>query len=414
MKNQLIDQYRKVFDKYTENKLTSDDIILDTKIENFYKTQKPEKLLEIVAFLKDKSISPDSVALADELEKLLASGPIVVEPATVSNSSATILPPDIVSAPAKEIYAYPPGYAKVKAVDETLPIIETGEGKTTPAATSVSAVMPVLAPPPVIVRAPGTIFYIQPEEHVEEHELATLFPMMTDGEFETLKASIKIEQKIPIMMHKGVLMDGRTRLAACRSLGIPAKAIEWSGVGTIEELIIALNINHRTLSSSQRAAFAVKLVAENPAAEKVTARESDAVVNLRRRKLRSVDIAGERVNVSGSYVLAAKKISESNPELYKKLLSGDITITEAKKQSRTPKATPVQPEKILYSVGEAVARLLELIQEKDNPSLGEIAEHSPAAIRKAIEARLNPDTDKASAPGESIDDHAGDAPGFDF
>jgi hypothetical protein len=137
---------------------------------------------------------------------------------------------------------------------------------------------------------------------------------------------------------------------------------------------------------------------EEQAAARMNAGVSNPLLKLRQGQ-KSVDVAGKKVNVSGSYVLAAKKISESNPELYKKMLSGELTIPEAKKQIRPPRVTPVQTEKILYSVGEAVARLLELIPEKEKPSLVEIAEHSPTQIRKAIKEWLNPDTDKSIGTG---------------
>ncbi len=388
MKNQLIDQYRNVFDKYTENKLTSDDIILDTKIENFYKTKKPEKLLEIVAFLKDKSISPDSVALADELEKLLASEPIVAEPVPASNSSVAIAPPDKISAPAKAKYAFPPGYFEVKAVDEALPVIEAGEGTTKTAATTISAPIPVLARPPVIDRTPGAIFYIQPGDSVKEHELATMFPIAPESEFEAIKESIKIEQKIPVMMHKGVLIDGRTRLAACRSLGIPAKAIEWNGVGTIEELVLALNLNHRNISPSQRAAFGVRLL---PSLEQEAEKRKKAGTGDDSEKIhngRAVDIAGKKVGVNGRYIDDAKKIAGTSPDLYIKLMSGAVTIAQANKQIRAAEKDPAQPERKRFSVTDAVSKLLELIPKEMNDSLKRIAAESPAAVSKTILAHL--------------------------
>ena len=207
--------------------------------------------------------------------------------------------------------------------------------------------------------------------------------------------------------------DGRNRLKACRELGIKTMAVEYSGEKTAVQVITDLNIYRRHLTASQRAAYGLRLlpVLEHEAKERKKAGVADHSENI--RSGRAVDLAGAQVGVNGRYIEDARTVANSSPELLQRLISGEITIPEAKKQIRQAKATPVQPEQILFSVGEAVARLLELIPEKDNPSLVEIAEHSPTAIRKAIEARLNPDT--AEAPeSESIDARAGEAPVFNF
>ena len=387
MRLKNIDKYRAAFEKYNGTGYNADDHLLLKDAERFYNSKESAEVVKIIQYIRDNKKSKKLIDLADELEKLLASEPIVAEPVPASNSSVVIAPPDKISAPAKAKYAFPPGYFEVKAVDEALPVIEAGEESTKPTATSV-APMPVLTSPPVIDRTPDAIFYIQTGDSVKEHELATMFPMASESEFEAIKESIKIEQKIPVMMHKGVLIDGRTRLAACRSLGIPAKAIEWNGVGTIEELVLALNLNHRNISPSQRAAFGVRLLPslEQEAEKRKKAGTGDDSEKI--HKGRAVDIAGKKVGVNGRYIDDAKKIAGTSPDLYIKLMSGAVTIAQANKQIRAAEKDPALPERKRFSVTDAVSKLLELIPKEMNDSLKRIAAESPAAVSKTILAHL--------------------------
>ena len=404
MQNIIIAQYREIFDRYLEEDLTNDDLKLGRKVDYFFKLKKMDKITEIVAFLRDKSISPNSLALADELEIMMTDEPIA-EPTPVSNSSATIAPPDIISAPA-EISAYPPVQVAVKAVAEASPVPKIDNAKEFQQQELSTASVPL----PVS----DNVFFIDPNDEVKIHEFAASFPQIEGDEYEQFIASIKLGQQSPVIILKGELLDGRNRLKACRELGIKTMAVEYSGEKTAVQVITDLNIYRRHLTASQRAAYGLRLlpVLEHEAKERKKAGVADHSENI--RSGRAVDLAGAQVGVNGRYIEDARTVANSSPELLQRLISGEITIPEAKKQIRPAKATPVQPAKILFSVGEAVARLLELIPEKDNPSLVEIGEHSPTAIRKAIEARLNPDTAEAPEPGESNNASAEDAPVFDF
>ena len=402
MQNTIIAQYREIFDRYLEEDLTNDDLKLGRKVDYFFKLKKMDKITEIVAFLRDKSISPNSLALADELEIMMTDEPIA-EPAP-SDSAAIVI--DKKAVPTTIFCHPPPVQAAEKAVTEASPVPKRENAKE-PQQQELSTTSAPL-------QVSDNVFYIDPNGEVKIHEFAASFPQIEGDEYEQFKASIKLGQQSPVLIFKGELLDGRNRLKACRELGIKTMAVEYSGEKTAVQVITDLNIYRRHLTASQRAAYGLRLlpVLEHEAKERKKAGVADHSENI--RSGRAVDLAGAQVGVNGRYIEDARTVANSSPELLQRLISGEITIPEAKKQIRPAKATPVQTEKILYSVGEAVARLLELIPEKDNPSLVEIAEHSPTAIRKAIEVRLNPETDKASEPEESNDARAGEAPGFNF
>ncbi len=397
MKNQIIDQYHNVFDKYTENKLTSDDIILDTKIENFFKTQKPEKLLEIVAYLKDKSISPDSVALADELEKLLASEPIVAEPVPGSNSSVAIAPPNKISAPDKGIYAFPPEYAKVKAVAEALPEPKADKGveESQPHNTVATVQTPVQ----------DGIFYIEPTAEVQIHELAAIFPIMEGQEFEDFKISINAGQQFPIVMYENIVIDGRQRLKACQELGKKIMAVNWKGTGSVEEFIYASNVARRHLNAGQKAAFAVKIlpnIAEEAAQRKKAGKAIDHVEKIPQG--RSAYLAGEKLGVNGKYVIEAKKVSDTSEELFNKVLTGEVSLSQATREIKSQKGNTEKSEQIKYSVAEAIVRILNLVAEDAKDELNAIAAASPPVVYKTIQTRLNEEVSITSEDNEDTEE----------
>ena len=402
MQNTIIAQYREIFDRYLEEDLTNDDLKLGRKVDYCFKLKKMDKITEIVAFLRDKSISPNSLALADELEIMMTDEPIA-EPAP-SDSAAIVI--DKKAVPTTIFCPPPPAQAAEKAVTEASPVPKRDNAKEPQQQELSTASVPL----PVS----DNVFFIDPNDEVKIHEFAASFPQIEGDEYEQFIASIKLGQQSPVIILKGELLDGRNRLKACRELGIKTMAVEYSGEKTAVQVITDLNIYRRHLTASQRAAYGLRLlpVLEHEAKERKKAGVADHSENI--RSGRAVDLAGAQVGVNGRYIEDARTVANSSPELLQRLISGEITIPEAKKQIRPAKATPVQPAKILFSVGEAVARLLELIPEKDNPSLVEIGEHSPTAIRKAIEARLNPDTAEAPEPGESNDTIVRYSPGFDF
>ena len=105
----------------------------------------------------------------------------------------------------------------------------------------------------------GEVYQIDPATaEIELHELAAAFPRLEGEAYSLLKNSIAADgQQVPILMYGNILLDGRNRFNVCFELGIPARAVQWNGTGTPEELIIALNLHRRHLTASQRAALAV-------------------------------------------------------------------------------------------------------------------------------------------------------------
>lgn len=90
------------------------------------------------------------------------------------------------------------------------------------------------------------------------HPVASLFPLMEAEEFDELVESIEgYGQKLPIVVHEGVLLDGRNRLKACLKLGIPPLVEQYKPRPNVKigSWIITMNIHRRHLTPDQKIAI---------------------------------------------------------------------------------------------------------------------------------------------------------------
>ena len=230
---------------------------------------------------------------------------------------------------------------------------------------------------------------------LEFHDVADIFPMMDDRDFEALKENIETHGlKDPVILHQGKIVDGRNRYRACTELGIPVETRKWNGVGSLVEFVFAVNFHRRHLSSSQKAAVATEIEERlaKEAKEKQRAaggnhgnqytkdratsspRNSGANgstsaapsgVAVRERipeapAPRPRDKAAKMTGTNSRYVQDAKTIKSKSPELHKKILDGKITVPRAKRAlDRAEKRATLEakreaaPKSALWSVVNA-------------------------------------------------------------
>jgi ParB-like chromosome segregation protein Spo0J len=104
-------------------------------------------------------------------------------------------------------------------------------------------------------------------EQYKEHPIAAIFPMITEPEFDKLKADIKAHGfKEPGLLFEGKVLDGRNRYRASRELGIE---MNWAEVENSEPediaafdpvaYVLSQNLHRRHLKQSQRAMIAAKM-----------------------------------------------------------------------------------------------------------------------------------------------------------
>jgi len=213
----------------------------------------------------------------------------------------------------------------------------------------------------------------------EVHPVASIFPMMSEAEYQGLKQDIAENgQEEPIVVWQGQLIDGRNRLKACEELGIEPDWVELDEEADPVKYVISHNLHRRHLDESQRAMVGARLrkVFDDEAKERQGTR-TDIVENLpQSSKGRSRDKAGEAVAVSGKSVDAATKVlTQGSPELAEMVDRGEVKVSKAATLVKKVKSKEKQTE--IISKGPAA------IKEATKP---EVRRDPLEALKKQIQA----------------------------
>lgn len=101
----------------------------------------------------------------------------------------------------------------------------------------------------------------------EFHELAELFPSMTDEEFSDLKSSIEKNGLLqPIVLYERKILDGKNRYLACEDVGVKPTFTEYAGNDPLM-YVVAVNYERRHLTSDQKVAIAADIAQSRTEAE---------------------------------------------------------------------------------------------------------------------------------------------------
>ena len=122
-----------------------------------------------------------------------------------------------------------------------------------------------------IVVIPG-----EPARTLGVHPAAELFPLMKGTDFGLLVEDIDANGlREPILVYRGLILDGRNRLRACEIAGVEPRFVEWDGVGSPLALVLSRNLHRRHLNEGQRAIIAARAkgMFEDEAAERERAHQ---------------------------------------------------------------------------------------------------------------------------------------------
>ena len=153
------------------------------------------------------------------------------------------------------------------------------------------------------------------------HPLAEMFPAPRPEERAALVADIRANGvRTPVQVWNGAILDGRNRVLACRELDMQCPGVELSCAE--EELlprVLSLNLARRHLTSSQRAALAVKsgLVASAKVDGKLSAQARDELAR--------------QFGTNPSYISDADRLSRVDETWLCKILQGEVPIHEVVK-----------------------------------------------------------------------------------
>jgi len=189
------------------------------------------------------------------------------------------------------------------------------------------------------------------------HEIAGIFPLMSDDEFDGLVEDIRANGlRESVKLWQGKVIDGRNRYRACLMVGVKplVQHMEFADENQAIAYVLSENQHRRHLSSSQLAMVAgrVREVYERAAKE----RQVEAGKNHGRGKVvatspqpidsgKSRDTAGKSVGVSGKSVdRATKVIKQGAPELQEAVSEGRVPVAVAAKLADLPK--PIQRQAV--------------------------------------------------------------------
>ena len=146
----------------------------------------------------------------------------------------------------------------------------------------------------------------------EVHPVAAMFPEFPPEEYTSLRADIEANGvRFPVVVCGSWLVDGRTRLRACRDLDLEPPVQELDEGTDVVEWIVSANVRRRHLSTSQRAVLAAQLAD----GEGVTLDDAAASLSVSR-----MSVARAR---------AARGIESG--KLHAALLDGTVTVGDAYK-----------------------------------------------------------------------------------
>ncbi len=207
------------------------------------------------------------------------------------------------------------------------------------------------------------------------HKLAHLIPVMGESDRGRLKEDIRLNGvKESLWLYEGKIIEGRTRFGICLELGIKPDFKAFKGPGSPRAFVISMNVHRRHLSSSQIAAIGVDQYLEKfekEAKERLKtnmngANSKNSNMNIMHvKKVLQADkgrvcmLLADKLKTNQQYILDAKRIKENSPELFQKIISGELTISKAKSQ-----LSPKKKQKT-YKFEKEYKRLLKILVDKN-------------------------------------------------
>jgi len=204
---------------------------------------------------------------------------------------------------------------------------------------------------------------------MKAHPAADLFPMLDDARLTELAEDIKARGLLdPIVLHDGMILDGRNRDGACEKAGVAPRYVEWDGKGGSPVLfVLSRNLQRRDLTPSQRAVIGAaglemdeaegrarkaeagrsaapgkpadqeKHVAPGPhvsPGHESASSASQSSPGEKKRGPLSRDKAAAKVGASGRQVARAKRVKQADATLFEAVRLGERTLKSAEHEVR--------------------------------------------------------------------------------
>ena len=186
------------------------------------------------------------------------------------------------------------------------------------------------------------------------HPASNLFPMLGDAELWELAEDVSQRGLLePIVVHEGLILDGRNRWVACQRAGRAPRTRAWEGEGgSPTAYVISKNLRRRHLEPGQRAAIAAEALPLFEAeAKERQGRRTDLHQIVDGSPGQALEQAAEAFDTNRQYVSDAKRMRTEAPEVFARIKSGELSIPEAKRESSgfvLPEREHASPEERAY------------------------------------------------------------------
>lgn len=209
---------------------------------------------------------------------------------------------------------------------------------------------------------------------MQVHPAADAFPMLSDDELDELARDIAEHGQLePVITWRGMLIDGRNRLAACRRAGVEPVTVSREDLDEagVVRLIISLNVHRRHLTPSQRALVASSL------ANLTRGQTGDGGVT-------QAEVA-DKLGVSRRSVQTARQVQEHGvTELTTAVRDGRVAVSAASLLAELPDD---QQRAALADKATLKATTARLREEARQPNLLAKADRpAPVGLIKGLEA----------------------------
>ncbi len=209
------------------------------------------------------------------------------------------------------------------------------------------------------------------------HEACLIFPAASSEDYEAMFGSMPDMGLLEdiVLTEEGMLLDGRNRLIACYESSTDPRFVSTD----IDPWLFAYtaNMTRRHLKDGQKAAIAVPFKKHLKAEAKERQREAGENYGRGQEKVPehvpeangdSRDKAGEMVGISGKSVDVAEKAHDNHSDVYKRLLEGEISLAEAKKEmKKRDKDKPKPPSKLKVAEKAQIVTVSGKVKEIDAP-----------------------------------------------
>lgn len=188
------------------------------------------------------------------------------------------------------------------------------------------------------------------------HPASSMMPSLSDKEFSRLKKSIsQVGLLEPIVICKGMILDGRHRYLACKELGIEPKTTVYTG-DSPWSYAFTVNIEGRSLTTIQKLELysnpppelgkemgRIKRVAATqkggrPSISRKSPKSTSNKAGVGRHQVsrapRADDKIGELFNLTGTNIARADRLEKKAPDLYKQVLAGKKSLYAADEERK--------------------------------------------------------------------------------